>query len=132
MKRLLTLLLLLPLTTVADDAAEDAATLTVKPLLCIVDARTPSCDIRFAIAWRAAATGYYCVHNDFEAAALRCWVDARLGELQDHRTVVESFRYWLNHGEDRPALATATVEVLRKDSDDRRRRRRTRHVWDVY
>ena len=28
-------------------------------------------------------------------------------------------------------LAAVTVEVLRMDSDDRRRRRRTRHVWDI-
>ena len=125
-------MMLLPLLAVADDAADPTATLTVKPLLCIVDLRTPSCDIRFTIAWRAATAGYYCVHNDFENAALRCWVEARSGELQDHRTVVESFRYWINHGADRPALATATVDVLRKDSDDRRRRRRTRHVWDIH
>jgi hypothetical protein len=28
-------------------------------------------------------------------------------------------------------LAQVDVEVLHLDSDDRRRRRRTRHVWDI-
>jgi hypothetical protein len=28
-------------------------------------------------------------------------------------------------------LAQVDVEVLRMDSDDRRRKRRTRHVWDI-
>ena len=131
MKRLLALAFLLPLLAAADDTAQETAVLTVKPLLCIIDARTPVCEMRFVIAWDSGESGYYCVFNELETDALRCWGDAQSGGLDDARTVAETFSYWLNQGEDQPVLATATVDVLRKDSDDRRRRRRTRHVWDI-
>ena len=121
------MLLLLPLVAAADDDHE----LVVKPLLCIVDARTPACETQFAIRWASSESGYYCVFVDLETQALRCWSEARAGELQDDRTVAETFSYWLSQGVGAPALAKATVDVLQKDSDDRRRRRRTRHVWDI-
>jgi len=131
MKRLLALLLLVPLAALADDTASEAHTLSVKPLLCIVDARTPACEMRFAIRWASDESGYYCVFNELETEALRCWRQAQAGDLRDDRTVAESFSYWLKQGVDAPVLAKATVDVLKKDSDDRRRRRRTRHVWDI-
>ena len=105
--------------------------LSVKPLLCIVDERAPACDIEFDIAWRALAQGYYCVRADVDDNALRCWREASEGDTTDERRVTESFVYRLEAGERAEALVTATVEVLEKDSDDRRRRRRTRHVWDL-
>lgn len=128
---LASLLLLLPLAAPANDAGDAGASLTVKPLLCIVDARTPSCAMRFTISWQSRETGYYCVNSNLDSEALRCWDEARSGRHEDHRDVAETFRYWLDRGDDRPALASATVEVLRKDSDDRRRRRRTKYVWDL-
>jgi hypothetical protein len=128
---LLSLLFLLPLAAAADGGAEDEARLTVKPLLCIVDERTPSCNLRFLITWWAHETGYYCVNSDLDSAALRCWDEARTGRHEDDREVSGSFRYWLNRGDDQAELASATVEVLRKDGDDRRRRRRTKYVWDL-
>ena len=131
MKRLLIAALLLPFAALAEDSDSDTATITVKPLLCIVDARTPACDMQFAIRWASDESGYYCVFNDLETDALRCWAESSLGEIDDRRTVAETFSYWLNQGKDEPVLAKATVDVLRKDSEDRRRRRRTRHVWDI-
>ncbi len=132
MRRLLAgLLLLLPLTGAAENSEGGEATLTVKPLLCIVDQRTPSCDMRFLITWQSSETGYYCVNSELDSAALRCWQEARSGLHEDDREVAETFRYWLNRGADQPELASATVEVLRKDGDDRRRRRRTKYVWDL-
>ena len=128
------LLLLLPLAVLADDAGDagDAeASLTVKPLLCIVDARTPRCAIRFDIRWQSRETGYYCVNSSLDSEALRCWEQARSGRHEDDRDVAETFRYWLDRGAGHPELASATVEILRKDSDDRRRRRRTKYVWDL-
>ena len=128
---LASLLFLLPLAAAANDDPDSEAQLTVKPLLCIVDARTPSCDLRFLVTWRAHETGYYCLNSNLDNEALRCWDEARTGRHEDDREVAESFRYWLNRGDEQPALASATVEVLRKDGDDRRRRRRTKYVWDL-
>lgn len=105
--------------------------LTVKPTLCIVDSRTPVCDIRFVVTWRSVETGYYCVFTDIEERPLRCWSEGRSGELQDGRQVQRDFGYWINEGAGEPPLASVTVTLLRMDSDDRRRRRRSRHVWDV-
>lgn len=128
---LIPLLFLFSPAAFADEDADTPATLTVKPLLCIVDQRTPSCDLHFEIAWRTDLPGYHCLNNDLEDAPLRCWPDARTGEHQDERTVGETFSYWLARDDEQTVLATATVEVLKKDSDDRRRRRRTRYVWDL-
>ncbi|HSM29771.1 MAG TPA: DUF3019 domain-containing protein [Woeseiaceae bacterium] len=125
------LLLVLPLTGAAENSDDGEASLAVKPLLCIVDQRTPSCDMRFLITWQGRETGYYCVNTELENAALRCWDDARSGRHEDDREVTETFRYWLDRGAGEPELASATVEVLRKDSEDRRRRRRTKYVWDL-
>ena len=121
------LTLLLPLTTAADDDVE----LKVKPLLCIVDQRTPSCDMSFRVTWRSAQEGYYCVACDLDEQPLRCWAEQSAGELNDERSVLQDFSYMINGGLDQPPLDAVTVEVVRMDSDDRRRRRRTRHVWDI-
>ena len=112
-------------------AAEDSVELTVKPLLCIVDRRTPSCDMSFRIIWRSADRGYYCVLSSLENEPLHCWSEQRGGQLDDERSTEEDFSYSINEGDDDAPLDTVTVQVVRVDSDDRRRRRRSRHVWDL-
>ena len=134
MRRLITFLLLLaPATLVAQtDVAEDSAMqLTVKPVLCITDKRTPNCEISFLIHWQSGARGYYCLSSDLDENTLRCWSDEDTGQLTDDQTVREDFSYWMTTNADSTRLAAVTVEVLRMDTDDRRRRRRTRHVWDI-
>ena len=115
----------------AGAAEPPPANLTVKPVLCIVDERTPTCDLSFVIAWQALQLGYYCVLNDHDVEPLRCWADSQSGETTDSRKLTESIEFRLEEGEAGMLVASATVDVLRKDSDDRRRRRRTRYVWDV-
>lgn len=134
MQRLLAFLLLLaPLLLAAetDVSADSAMRLTVKPVLCITDKRTPSCDLSFLVYWQSGTKGYYCLFSDFDEAPLRCWNDNETGRVTDDRSVREEFSYWMTAEEYSVRLAAVTVEVLRMDSDDRRRRRRTRHVWDI-
>ncbi len=132
MRRLLLVaLLLLPIIASGDTADEGDMTLTVKPLLCIIDKRTPSCEMSFLVVWQSGASGYYCLFSDFDEAPMRCWSDERAGRLNDEREVEVDFSYWMTGDEFEQRLAQVTVEVLRMDSDDRRRRRRTRHVWDI-
>jgi hypothetical protein len=131
MKLLVTLALLLPALALAEDQAGDEMQLTVKPLLCITDNRNPSCDMSFLIVWQSRDTGYYCLFNDLAETPARCWIEEQAGQLSDDRTVSESFSYWMTSSDPESRLAEVTVEVLRMDSDDRRRRRRTRHVWDI-
>ena len=107
------------------------ASLTVKPVLCIVDERTPSCDLNIVITWQAPRPGYYCVLHDQDVAARRCWTESRSGRTSERRELSESIEFRLEQGESGIPVARATIDVLRKDSDDRRRRRRTRYVWDV-
>ena len=45
--------------------------------------------------------------------------------------VSEDFVFWLSPPAGTERVAEAKIEVLRVGSDDRRRERRTRHVWDV-
>ena len=130
-RRLLFSLLLLTALFDADQAVAEDMALTVKPLLCIVDSRNPSCDMSFLVVWQSETTGYYCLFNDFGDMPVRCWSEEREGELSDERSVQENFSYWMTGSDEEVRLAQVEVEVLRMDSDDRRRKRRTRHVWDI-
>jgi hypothetical protein len=131
MRRLLTLALLLPALLPAGNASADGMDLTVKPVLCITDKRNPSCDMSFIVLWTSATTGYYCLFNDFNDAPVRCWTQERTARLSDNRTVEENFSFWMTADDFDIRLAQVDVEVLRMDSDDRRRKRRKRHVWDI-
>jgi len=131
MRLLVILALLLPALAVADESNSDDMQMTVKPLLCITDNRSPSCDMSFLIVWQSITTGYYCLFSDFTDAPMRCWNEERSGQLDDDRTVTQNFSYWMTGTNEGARLAEVTVEVLRLDSDDRRRRRRNRHVWDI-
>lgn len=113
------------------DNSESAVTLKVKPVMCITDARTPSCQMSFLVVWQSDETGYYCLYNDFGDSPLRCWTDERAGEVNDERDVRDDFGYWITGDDQDVQLAFVSVEVLRMDSDDRRRKRRSRHVWDI-
>ena len=128
MRSLVTLLLLLlPAFANADEEMQ----LKIRPLLCITDARTPSCQMSFLVLWQSAETGYYCLYNDFWQAPLRCWTEQRSGELSDERTVDTEFSYWMTRDDNDSPLAVVVVEVLQLATDDRRRKRRSRHVWDI-
>jgi len=131
MRVLVILALLLPALAVAEESSDDDMQLTVKPLLCITDNRNPSCDMSFLIVWQSITTGYYCLFSDFTDAPMRCWNEERTGQLDDDRTVTQNFSYWMTGTNAAARLAQVNVEVLRLDSDDRRRRRRNRHVWDI-
>lgn len=134
MRRLIVLALcLLPalLAAETDLGADSTMRLTVKPVLCITDQRTPRCEMSFLVIWQSELDGYYCLFSDFEETPVRCWNDENTGQLTDDRTVERDFSYWMAGDENDMRLAVVTVEVLRMDTDDRRRRRRTRHVWDI-
>jgi hypothetical protein len=129
MKRLL-LLCLLGLVT-APAAQADGMKLSVKPLLCITDSRNAVCELSFLVVWESGERGYYCLFNDYGESPIRCWNEARDGQVTDDRSVRESFSFWMTGSDTTNRLAEVSVEVLRMDSDDRRRKRRTRHVWDI-
>jgi Protein of unknown function (DUF3019) len=112
------------------DSTTPTVELEVKPVLCVIDERMPLCEIEFLVTWRSDRPGYYCLFNDLAATALRCWDEERTGEMIEPRSVAEDFSYWMTDAEDE-RLATATVEVLRVEEGDRRRRRRSRHIWDL-
>jgi hypothetical protein len=131
MRLFITLALLLPALALAENQASDDMRLRVKPVLCITDNRNPTCDMSFLVVWESGESGYYCLFNDLTEAPVRCWSEERAGRLSDDRIVGENFSYWMTGSDTDSRLAVVTVEVLRMDSDDRRRRRRTRHVWDV-
>ena len=131
MRLLVTLALLLPALALAEDQAGNSMRLTVKPVLCLTDNRNPSCDMSFLVVWQSGETGYYCLFNDFTEAPVRCWSEELAGQLSEDRIVRENFSYWMTGSNPDSRLAEVMVEVLHMDSDDRRRRRRTRHVWDI-
>ena len=129
MMRLLALSLLV--FAVVPTAQADDMILSVKPLLCITDNRNSVCEMSFLVVWESGERGYYCLFNDYGEAPMRCWNEEREGRMTDDRAVRETFSFWLTGTDSADRLAEVRVEVLRMDSDDRRRKRRTRHVWDI-
>lgn len=105
--------------------------LSVKPVLCITDSREESCALSILVSWRSSRAGRYCLHNDFSASPLRCWELAEVGMHVEERVVENTFSYWVVEGASDVRLAEATLDVLSADTDDRRRHRQRRHVWDI-
>lgn len=114
-------------------AAADAppVRLVVKPLLCVLDKNSTACTVTFDIRWKSTLAGEYCLNDEALPAPLRCWPRVTSGEHQHQRLVTQDFRFWLTPPAGAERVAEAKIEVLRVGSTDRRRERRSRHVWDV-
>jgi len=105
--------------------------LNVKPLLCVLDKNATACTVTFDIRWKSTRAGEYCLNDEAQPAPLRCWPSALSGEHLQERLVTEDFFFWLSPPSGAERVAEAKIEVLRVGSTDRRRERRSRHVWDV-
>ena len=105
--------------------------LSVKPLLCVIDKDEVACTINFDVRWKSTLPAEYCLNDSARSTPLRCWPRADAGEHTQERVVSEDFIFWLSPPTGTERVAEAKIEVLRVGSDDRRRERRTRHVWDV-
>jgi Protein of unknown function (DUF3019) len=112
-------------------ANDNTVTLSIKPLLCVTDKREDSCDLTFLVLWEATRAGRYCLYNDFSSAPLDCWIASAAGRFSEERVVTDRFQYWLTAADGEQRLAEATVEIMTMDSSDRRRQRRSRHVWSI-
>jgi len=105
--------------------------LVVKPLLCVVDKNETACTINFDVRWKSVLPAEYCLNDSARPAPVRCWPRTDAGEHTQERVVSEDFVFWLSPPSGTERVAEAKIEVLRVGSDDRRRERRARHVWDV-
>jgi hypothetical protein len=105
--------------------------LIVKPLLCVIDKDEAACTINFDVRWKSVLPAEYCLNDSAKPTPLRCWPRADSGQHTQERVVSEDFVFWLSPPAGTERVAEAKIEVLRVGSDDRRRERRTRHVWDV-
>jgi hypothetical protein len=105
--------------------------LVVKPLLCVIDKNETACTISFDVRWKSELAAEYCLNDSARPTPLRCWPRADSGEHTQERVVSEDFVFSLSPATGTERVAEAKIEVLRVGSDDRRRERRARHVWDV-
>lgn len=114
-------------------AADDPLlpTLRVRPVLCIADRESASCATVFQIDWQSPEPGDYCIGSDQQPDPLRCWTQARIGEHADRVIVTRDFDYWIARADSQQRLRAVRIELLRLHSEDRRRERRSRHVWDL-
>ncbi|MFO7287083.1 MAG: DUF3019 domain-containing protein [Gammaproteobacteria bacterium] len=112
-------------------AADESVMLSVKPALCITDRRENACELSIAVTWRSEIAGAFCLHSDLAEAPIQCWNGATSGTVVEERVVSETFAYWLTDAASRERVAEARLEVMTTDSDDRRRNRRRRHVWNI-
>jgi hypothetical protein len=125
------LLLVSPALAAPAAAAEPPVKLIIKPLLCVIDKGATDCVVTFDIRWKSVRPGEYCLNDSVQPAPLRCWSSALNGDMKHERTFSEDFRFWLGVPAGRERLSEVKIEVLRVGSEDRRRERRSRHVWDV-
>ncbi len=112
-------------------AAEPPVKLVVKPLLCVIDKGATDCTVTFDVRWKSQQPDEYCLYDSVQTTPLRCWPRALAGAMKQERVFSEDFLYWLATPAGIERLSPVKVEVLRVGSPDRRRERRTRHVWDV-
>jgi hypothetical protein len=132
MRARLTLLVATCFTALPAAGADPAPVrLNVKPLLCVLDKNATSCAVTFDIRWKSPLAAEYCLNDEAQPLPLRCWPSAVTGELRHPRLVSQDFVFWLSPPSGTERVAEAKVEVLRVGSPDRRRERRSRHVWDV-
>jgi hypothetical protein len=71
------------------------------------------------------------LHSDLSSTPLQCWQRAETGMIVEERVIRETFHYWLTDGASTARLAEATLDVMTTDSEDRRRQRQRRHVWNL-
>jgi hypothetical protein len=105
--------------------------LVIKPLLCVLDKTATACAITFDIRWKSVQPSEYCLGDSMTPTPVHCWQRALSGDARHERRFSEDFAFWLTPPAGGVRLAEVKIEVLRVGSTDRRRERRTRHVWDV-
>lgn len=116
---------------VSHAAGADGPWLRVKPVICIADRNSAICTSDFQIDWGTPESGNYCLSRDNSPLPLRCWTQVASGEHRDRVIVTQDFHYWIAEADGTQRLDAVKVEFLRLRSEDRRRERRSRHVWDV-
>jgi hypothetical protein len=127
-----TLALLLAVASFPAGAAEPPVKLAVKPLLCVLDKDATSCTMTFDIRWKSLIAGEFCLNDTLQPEPRMCWGSGQTaGRTTERREVSEEFMYWLGVPTGTERLSEVKISVLRVGSTDRRRERRTRHVWDV-
>jgi len=112
-------------------AADPPVRMSIKPLLCVLDHADTACMMSFDIRWKSLLAREYCLNDSAQSGPLHCWASALTGALGQKREVGADFIYWLGAPDGAEHLAEVKIAVLRVDSADRRRERRSRHVWDV-
>jgi hypothetical protein len=105
--------------------------LVIKPLLCVLDKTATTCSVTFDIRWKSAQPADYCLADSVSPDPLRCWQRSVTGDMKHERSFSDDFAFWLTPPAGGARLSEVKIEVLRVGSTDRRRERRTRHVWDV-
>ncbi len=100
-------------------------------MLCIANRQSDTCATVFLIDWKSPRPGDYCLASNNQEAPLQCWAQASGGAHRDNVVVTQDFYYWLSERTSARKLSPVKVELMRIHSDDRRRERRSRHVWDV-
>lgn len=125
--------LLTALTAASSASAQEPAPvkLVIKPVLCVLEKTATTCSVTFDISWKSEEPADYCLADSVNPDPLRCWQRSVIGDLKHERSFSEDFAFWLTPPEGMPRLSEVKIEVLRVGSTDRRRERRTRHVWDV-
>jgi hypothetical protein len=127
-----TLALLLAVVSFPAGAAEPPVKLAVKPLLCVLDKDATSCTMTCDIRWRSLIAGEFCLNDTLQPEPRICWGSGQTaGRTTERRVVSEELMYWLGVPTGTERLSEVKISVLRVGSTDRRRERRTRHVWDV-
>lgn len=105
--------------------------LVIKPVLCVLEKTATTCSVTFDISWKSELPADYCLEDSVNPEPLHCWQRSVTGDMKHERSFSEDFAFWLTPPDRMARISEVRIEILRVGSTDRRRERRTRHVWDV-
>lgn len=114
-----------------DNTASAASELRIQPSVCLLQPGETICRTDVAIEWSSTVVLLACLSRLDIADPLRCWRDEQRGEFRETLTTERSTVYLLT-SPDNETLAEAKLDVLAVQPADKRRSRRSRHVWDLF
>jgi hypothetical protein len=110
--------------------AEDSAAIELRatPKLCLLALGEQACGGEVTLRWRSPQPISSCLYQDQGPEALRCWHQARSGELRLPLHARKNVTFLLVSPEGTP-LAQTQVQVVLPETSQRRKRR---NPWSFY
>ncbi len=103
--------------------------LQVRPSICVSYDSTQPCTMTMEVTWNGEAAADVCLRDAMLTPVLRCWKNAREGNMALDYSNMSDMLYQLVEEATQSVLAETRVKVINRDLRSSRKRRR--HVWSI-